>query len=599
MLQKRSAQFLLTLFFSVCIIVSCAWAYGDHVAMGATGDDSPGYIYLASLMARGEPLLWQDELGKKALDFFGDYKYASWILPTHHEFIHPNGTIASKYPLGASLLLAGFAFIGRFVGDGSVLGMYWMQPVLGGVIVLFTYWFALVLFPQYRIARHIVGLTAAATLALADVFYDIAISYPMREIPSMALLLLSALLFVPTMRLFAADMRVQAKSAVGFLLFGIVFGLACTVRETSVVILPAFIGYAVIMTWSGNFSVKALMLYVRSIWQTVVIIVLGFCIGIAPIVWNAVQITTHNEPFKERDSGNVVVLSNINHLQTVSVKNVFESTGRYRPANGSLGQYWIVLNRVSSLPFIPLFAIGGFCLLFFSRNKEERATSVLLGGWVIGTLTMFSLWINPYSRYILPLIPIVLLLAASGWLLVLQHSVRLRLGNRFAFVIAVIMVMSVAGSLIEPLRLMKIDHAVNEYPDRALTATDAGLLDAVADTVSVNQPKEKVVVFFTGVTRSGLSEVFMAHTDIRGARLPFEEEKDQPDPVQVENFLRELVGQGYMLYVVMPINPEPEVVRFKNNWIEAGGNWQAQQVSGKSDIDFTFAQDTTLIRLSK
>ncbi len=100
-------------------------------------------------------------------------------------------------------------------------------------------------------------------------------------------------------------------------------------------------------------------------------IIIGFLIGITPIFWNAVQISTHNEPFKERDTGEVVVLSNINHLQTVSLANVFESTGRYRPADGSLRQYQNVLNDVSGLPFIPLVAIGGLLLLLVSRATQE------------------------------------------------------------------------------------------------------------------------------------------------------------------------------------------------------------------------------------
>ena len=423
----------------------------------------------------------------------------------------------------------------------------------------------------------------------------------MREIPSMVLLLLSALFFVPAIRAYAAAQKLQRNSVIGFFIFGVLFGLACTVRETSVVILPAFVVYAVMLTWQEKFNLKTLSIYIGQIWQGIAMIVIGFLIGIAPIFWNAVQISTHNEPFKERDTGEVVVLSNINHLQTVSLTNVFESTGRYRPADGSLDQYWKVLNRLSSLPFIPLFAIAGFGFLLFSRNREERAVAVLLGGWVLGTLTIFSLWINPYSRYILPLIPIVLLLAAGGWLVFLRHFIAPKLGNRFALVIGTLLVLSVVGSAIEPLRLMKIDHAVNEYPSRSLTAQDAKLLDDIAQTVKLQRDTqqdsaEKTIVFFTSPTRFGLSEVFMAHTGIRGARLPYEEEKDQPDPQMVDAFLEQLLKDGHALYIVVPVNPSIELVEFEKRWNDKGV-LQSVQVDGRGDIDFSFAQDSTLKQL--
>jgi hypothetical protein len=218
---------------------------------------------------------------------------------------------------------------------------------------------------------------------------------------------------------------------------------------------------------------------------------------------------------------------------------------------------------------------------------------VLLGGWVLGTLTIFSLWINPYSRYILPLIPMVLLLAAGGWVVLLKNIVAPKLGNQFVLIISALLILAVAGSAIEPLRLMKIDHAFDEYPSRSLTVQDAKLMDDIAQAVTLQRdtqqvPAEKTIVFFTSPTRFGLSEVFMAHTGVRGARLPYEPEKDQPDPAKVDAFLKQLITDGYSLYVVTPSTLSPELVEFEKRWND----------ESVIEIDFSFAQDSQLKKLN-
>ncbi len=602
MFSRPLAQVALTVFFLVCIIVSSVWAFGDHLAFGATGDDSPGYIYLGSLIARGQPIVWHDALGKQALDFFGDYRIASWVLPTHHEFIHPDGIIASKYPVGASLLLALGAFLSLHLGDGSTLGMYVVQPVLGGLVVLLTYLFAVIALPRLPLARHGVGLVAAGMLATTDIFYDTVISYPMRELPSMVFLLLSAIVYIPTIRVISRS-RAQGTPVLtwgyaGLLLFGVLFGFACTVRETSIVILPAYIVYGVALTWSGSASVKALLAYVKKQWVIIACVLLGCIIGVLPIVWDSVQISTQNEPFKERDTGSVVLLSNMNHLQTVSLKNMFESTGRYRPANGSLGQYWNVLSDVSSIPFLPVLVFVMTAGAFWFGNREERAVAALWGLWFAGTLTMFALWINPYSRYILPLLPPYFLLFATGFVLSVQGLYK-QASVQFQCALLMLGLLVVVGSLVEPLRLMKIDHAVDEYPSRTITYNDSVLLQQIADTVTHdNTGQKEPIALFAGPVRFGLSEVFMAQTGIRSMRLPFEEEKDQPNPVQVRDFLRLLLNDSHSLYVVLPVNQTTEIVQFQKDWIAEGGRLEVLQVGEKNDIDFSFAEDTTLIRLS-
>ena len=103
--------------------------YFDDHAWGTWGDDSAGYIYLAGRMIQDKPLVYHDDLAQMGFDFFGDEKLARWLTPTHHEFINQEGWIASKYPVGASLLLALVYFCCyRIKHGGRLLGacaQYW------------------------------------------------------------------------------------------------------------------------------------------------------------------------------------------------------------------------------------------------------------------------------------------------------------------------------------------------------------------------------------------------------------------------------------------------------------------------------------------
>ncbi len=96
---------LITIVFIIVISLFFGWLYLAQHSWGTWGDDSAGYIYLWGLMDQGKPLVYQEPLTVQALEFFGDEKLARWTTPTHHEIISPSGYIASKYPIGLSLLM--------------------------------------------------------------------------------------------------------------------------------------------------------------------------------------------------------------------------------------------------------------------------------------------------------------------------------------------------------------------------------------------------------------------------------------------------------------------------------------------------------------
>ena len=178
--MKRSMilQWVLTLSISVLLGVGAGAIYLDDHAWGAWGDDSPGYLFLAGQMLRGEPNVYQDALAARGLDFFGDEKLARWLTPTHHQFINTRGVLASKYPVGLSLVMYWTATL--LSNDEAI---YLVVPVLGAVNLALMYLLGLLLFRTYRY-RHLVSGIAAAAMGVSNLYYDYAIAQPMREIPS-------------------------------------------------------------------------------------------------------------------------------------------------------------------------------------------------------------------------------------------------------------------------------------------------------------------------------------------------------------------------------------------------------------------------------
>ena len=107
--------------------------FNDH-AWGAWGDDSAGYIFLAGRMSMGLPLVYTDPIAADGLQFFGDEKLARWLTPTHHEFINPSGMIASKYPIGVSLLMF---VVSKLAGTTDAF--YVVTPLLAALNIVLTY----------------------------------------------------------------------------------------------------------------------------------------------------------------------------------------------------------------------------------------------------------------------------------------------------------------------------------------------------------------------------------------------------------------------------------------------------------------------------
>lgn len=558
--------------------------FNDH-AWGAWGDDSPGYVYLAARMYEGKDLIYTDELAYQGYLFFNDEKLARWLTPTHHDFINTNGVVASRYPLGLSLIMYAVAVL-----FASTKAFYVVIPALATLNILLTYLLSVQLFKNHS-HRYVIATFASISLGMTSLYYTYALSQPMREIPSITFLLLSALSLVllNNDRILSASKRLQwILYTIGAGLASFFFGMAVNIRETSLVVLPALFIYVLYLFFGKHMrsnsnhadSVRTTTLFVTNV--TVFVIIL--CITLIPTIYNSYQLSNEKEVFKQRDTSEVVLLSNIDHIQTISFSNIFGSEGKYKPNKGSLPQYWEVLQDVYPISYFLLFVLFGVILGF----KHYRKETILLLVWISGTLLIFSMWINPYSRYILPLFPPLLILGAYGFTelaITLQRAIfqDSRVLQRISTVLVVVLCIS---AYVPGVMEMK-DNVLYEdiYKNKAIAETDYDQLIAISSVIQ-NSDSQQPLVVFAGNWQYGISETFESHTGIKSIRYPLEQ-KFLFDESQVTNFFDNYILNTYDVYVWV----DPSVSSEYYQWV------QSLSPQLLLEQDYTFQEEVQIYKL--
>lgn len=559
-------------FWSIIMVLLLGFGFGvlyfnDH-AWGAWGDDSAGYIFLAGRMFSGLPLVYDDELATRGLHFFGDEKLARWLTPTHHAFIHPDGTIASKYPIGAPLLMFAAA---KLLGTRD--GFYIVTPFLAAANIILVYLLGLMLFSRER-GKHIFALFAAVLVGTASLYYNHAIAQPMREIPSITFLLCTALLLV--WRRKACATFSQRTLYLLVVCAGLSFGMAFNIRETSLVIAPALLPLLV-----GRKHHASWKHWLQQHLPSFFLFLFGCIIAILPSLTNAATISAQKVAFKQRDITRLTIVPNINHVRSFSIKNLFDNQGRFLPGVGTLPHYWEVLQEATPIPFFLLLVGLGILGLW----QRDRRGTVMLIGWCVAILTIFSLWINPYSRYILPLFPPLMLLGSYG-LSVLLHTIipALMLSKRLRIMTCVLVVAGIGFSFIPTLTTLAGNLQTPVYEFKAISHDDLRALEGLG---TMMQQYDHPVVLFSGTWQYGISETFEAHTGVKAVRFPLEQRRFAFQPEQVEVFFDKLLGDGYDLVVWSDHTSSAELYQ-----------WLAQQKTEElATVDFSFEPNVRLTHI--
>lgn len=528
---------IISIIVSVVLAVACSIVYFNDHAWGAWGDDSPGYIYLAGLMYQGKPLVYNDQLAAAGLEYFGDEKLARWLTPTHHQFINPRGVIASKYPIGISLVMVAAAKV-----LGSDNAFYYVVPFMAVANVVLVYLIGLLFFQHSRY-RHLIGFLAGAFMGAANLYYDYAIAQPMREIPSMFFMLVTVLATLAAV--YCSPLTGPVKRlrwAITFtIIAGLSFGMAFNIRETSAMILPAIVLYVVWALWQKRSNVKK---NVRNIAPYAVAFACAVVIGVLPTVFNSIAISHEKEAFKARDKSDIAVLSNINHIDSLSIQNVFNSEGKFSPDSGSLPHYISILGKASPVPYFLIVVLIGIWYLW----RESKPKAVFLVLWGLGVLSIFSLWVNPYARYILPMFPAVMLLGAYGITALLEQFLPKVLKRRFVHIAASIAVVcTFLVAYIPTIQQIRDNLQTDIHLFKAISRSDLDTLRTLANVIRADGG-ERAVLMFSGEWQYGTSETLEAHTGVKTVRFPLEQRFDFNES-QTYAFIEEELITNRSLYV--------------------------------------------------
>lgn len=597
--MKRSHVINATLTAVVCVVLIgvFGWIYFDDHAWGAWGDDSPGYLFLAGQMLRGETNVYTDELAGRGEDFFGDEKLARWLTPTHHQFINTRGVLASKYPIGLSLVMAAAARLWQ--NDETI---YFVEPALAAVNVALVYLLGLLLFRAYRY-RHVVSVVAAAALGLSNLYYDYAIAQPMREIPSMTFLLIAVIALIGAVQGFNARMKhpqqsLRRRVQLWQLLFrkrwipllytavsGAAFGMAFNIRETILALLPIVALYAVWSLWGKELAMENIKneggsrqtnvmhwaTNIKRLWFPTSLFVVALAFASIPTIQNSISISKEKEVFKARDTSSVVVLSNIGHVQTLSPENIFNNEGKFRPGKGALPHYWDILQLAVGIHYFMLLALIGVYYYW----RESRQQTVLLVGWALSVLVLFSLWINPYSRYILPLFPALMLLGAYGGARLIDtilptifpsHKTSRWPSRMLSRALGVVVILTAIVAYQPVIAEVATNLTTDVYRFKAISRDDLHALKDLASSIHNNSSQQKAnqpnqqqgeagqqqtqtpVLMFSGAWQYGISETLETHTGLKTVRFPLEQ-RFVFDRDQVQQFFDEVLTQEYDVYV--------------------------------------------------
>lgn len=540
-------------------LISGIW-FTWHHAYGAYGDDSPGYIYSAHQILVRDDLVQQDSLVQAALDYFGSEPYARFVAPAHHEIISPDGWIASRYPLGLSLLMAGMAKV-----TGDVTGIYLVVPLSAVLVVLLTYLGAILVVPLPAVWKRLTGIGSAVIVLGCTLFANYAVAQPMREIPSMAFILLSFYGLVWSLQ------QKPWRKWIGLVVTGTLFGWAVGIRETTAILLIPFTVYGVLHLPKQRFK--------TAIW-----FIVGCAIGYAVFIGQAIDITLHKEAFRSKDVTRIAVTANFDHIQSLAIHNLWNNQGKFKPGVGGLQQYWEVIQQFS--PW--LFFLPGTILGLVYYWQRQRKWFWVLASWLAAIILLFGMWINPYARYILPILPITGWLSLVGcmylWeLFTLKLQLKRLMSSLLLGLIALTFVLSY-----QPIFAAQQDRLVTGLPiDRELTKTDLAVIQSNLNTVLsryATNPKPPLLLML-GETKGGLAETIMTHTTIRVIRFP-NKDKEQPPYEQLTAFLDQL-QQTNTLYLWY----DPSVTALEQRY------YNEQTLEPVATFNTTFTSNISLLQV--
>lgn len=377
--KKILAEFLLP----TLIFIFFLFLYLSNHTYGALGDDSPGYIFIATRYLQKESPVYVDELISNLLKKFTPAQ-ASFALPHYtYRLVSLEGKIAPKTSLGFPALMALFGFT---FGEE---GIYYLNPICGALLLLGLYFLILELFRKEK-NKKTIAIGAVFLLGLSSRFWNYAVMEPLRDVPA-ATFLIWLIVF------FAKGLRKKSLSLIA--LAGFLFAIAINVRETSVVAIPTL---AILALSCFDFNKRENKKWI--ITAGILFLITTF-LGWSFSLYN--NFISKNEINSQTGQ---LLASNIDHVKSLRIKNMFDNRGRFRPGQGGLKIYFDLVKNYFYIPSQLFFII--MALIYLFSKKQKLGLFFLV--WIFSFYLFFAMWVNPYHRYIFPIFPALASLLAYG-----------------------------------------------------------------------------------------------------------------------------------------------------------------------------------------
>jgi hypothetical protein len=499
-------KIILNLILILIIILGFGKLYFSKYSVGARGDDSAGYIFNAGRLYNNQPAIYQDSLVKKGLDFFGDRTMIEFLVPTHSNLLNSDGTITTKYPLGISYFMSFLAKI--FKTD---LAFYYLNPLFAILTLVLVYILSIYLFKNYKY-KYLIALLSVLILGFSFRFFDAVIAQPMREIVFMFFLLLGTLFFIAASR--KKNLYLLAGTAVSL-------GIMILIRSTGFIFVPIF----AILSCLALAPIKKENLKIFAKILLIFVVIIG--IVISPLLWHSWQISKHKN-ISDVYKSKTVVLPDVDHLKSLNLQNILASRGKFRPDQGGLSYYVRIINSIAPFPFFIFLVFIGFVALWkFGRHSSKIVFWLFLLN-IVSYVLLFSAWINPYPRYILPIFPFLIILAAFGLVYLLTNSLPTlfpekisSLNSRAKIFLIILILISFFGYYYGHYFMLKNYRSNLVMETRAMSKNDLLNLKDLGQKIK----GEKTIVVFGNYFKNGLSETFQTHTKVSAIRAPYLNEK--------------------------------------------------------------------------
>jgi hypothetical protein len=496
-ISKKTSHLL----FLFTIVFFAILFFSNHT-FGALGDDSPGYIFMASKYYRFENPIYKDELVSKLLDKYRNEEIGFALPHFSYKLLSNDGKIAPKPPTGFPFLMS---ILGHLVGEDK--GYYLLNPLFGLFTLVGLYFLIIEIFNKKKY-KYLIALMTVGLLGVTNNYFAFTTMEPLREVPSLTLTIFSLLFFLKAIK----KERLFYIGISGFL-----FGWALNVRETAILFILCF---PILYIITGKkYKLKQIFKYLT--------IFILFLI----IAYSFTLINNFNSKNEIENVTGELLAANADHLKNIKIKNWWDNQGKFRPGQGGIIIYYEFLKDLSPFPYFILLVLVGLIALIRSNWKIGLFVIVV----IIPSYLFFSSWINPYHRYIFTIIPFIILLFVYGLLKIINLLHRTIKSNLFKILlIALTITVLSVGVLPSITKAFSIIRKKELPSSRSVPMNDFKIIK----NIKLNDGKNVLICLGNSLYMAAYIE---AHTSIRTIKAPKTE--------IINEIINYLMENGYSIYI--------------------------------------------------